>query len=79
LTYIKSIFKEVLLNYPRFISKEYFKCQARVDNDEKIVCKIKLEHEVKIENITDFKHFTKNPIRTFQPLKPGFKKTQQFF
>lgn len=50
-------FKEVLLNYSEPISKELFKCQAKLDDDGKIVCKIQLNHEVKIESYEKFLRF----------------------
>lgn len=50
-------FKPVLLNYSDPISKELFECQAKVDNDGKIVCKIQLDYEVKIENYEEFLRF----------------------
>lgn len=50
-------FKEVLLNYSTPISEDLFKCQAMVDNDGKIICKIQLDYEVKLENYEDFLNF----------------------
>lgn len=50
-------FKQVLLNYSEPISKDLFECQAKVDDDGKIVCKIQLDYEVKIENYEEFLRF----------------------
>ena len=50
-------FKPVLLNYSEPISKDLFVCQAKVDDDGKIVCKIQLDYEVKIENYEEFLRF----------------------
>ena len=51
-------FKPVLLNYSEPISKDLFKCQAKIGDDGKIVCKIELDYEVKIENCEEFlRHF----------------------
>lgn len=50
-------FKQVLLNDSESIPTELFKCQAKIDDDGKIVCKIKLEYEMKIENYKDFSRF----------------------
>ena len=51
-------FKPVLLNYSEPISKDLFKCQAKIGDDGKIVCKIELDYEVKIENYEEFlRHF----------------------
>lgn len=50
-------FKKVLLNYSDPISKDLFKCQAKVDDDGKIVCKIQLDFETKIENYEEFLKF----------------------
>jgi len=47
-------FKEVLLNYSEPIPKDLFKCQAKIDEDGKIVCKIELDYEVKLENYEKF-------------------------
>lgn len=47
-------FKPVLLNYSEPISKDLFKCQAKIGDDGKIVCKIELDYEVKIENYEEF-------------------------
>jgi len=49
-------FKKVLLNYSEPISKDLFECQAKVD-DGKIICKIQLNHEVKIESYEEFLRF----------------------
>lgn len=60
---LTSEFKEVLLNYSQPISKERFECQAKVDDDGKIVCKIQLDYEVKIESYEKFLryfHFTQH-------------------
>ena len=60
---LTSEFKEVLLNYSEPISKECFECKAKVDDDGKIVCKIKLDYEVKIESYEKFLryfHFTQH-------------------
>lgn len=60
---LTSEFKEVLLNYSEPISKECFECQAKVDDDGKIVCKIQLDYEVKIESYEEFLkyfHFTQH-------------------
>lgn len=51
---LSSEFKEVKLNYSEPIPKEFFKCQAKVESDEKIVCKIQLEYEVKFESYEKF-------------------------
>ncbi len=51
-------FKQVLLNYSEPIPKDLFNCQAKVDDDGKIVCKIQLDYEVKIESYEKFlRHF----------------------
>ena len=50
-------FKPVLLNYSEPISKDLFICQAKVDDDGKIVCKIQLDYEMKIENYEKFLRF----------------------
>lgn len=55
---LTSEFKPVLLNYSEPISKDLFKCQAKIGDDGKIVCKIELDYEVKIENYEEFlRHF----------------------
>lgn len=38
-------------------SKDLFECQSKVNDDEKIVCKIQLDYEVKIENYEEFLRF----------------------
>lgn len=50
-------FKQVLLNYSEPIPKDLFNCQAMVDDDGKIVCKIKLDYEVKLKNYEEFLRF----------------------
>lgn len=51
-------FKQVLLNYSEPISKDLFKCYAKIDDDGKIFCKIELDYEVKIDNYEKFlRHF----------------------
>lgn len=50
-------FKPVVLNYSKPISKDLFECQAKVGDDGKIVCKIQLDYEVKIENYEKFLSF----------------------
>ena len=50
-------FKPVVLNYSEPISKDLFECQAKVGDDGKIVCKIQLDYEVKIENYEEFLSF----------------------
>lgn len=50
-------FKPVVLNYSEPISKDLFECQAKVDDDGKIVCKIQLDYEVKIKNYEEFLRF----------------------
>lgn len=50
-------FKPVVLNYSEPISKDLFECQAKVGDDGKIVCKIQLDYEVKIENYEKFLSF----------------------
>lgn len=50
-------FKPVLLNCSEPISEDLFKCQAKVDNDGEIVCKIQLDYEVKFENYEEFLRF----------------------
>ncbi len=50
-------FKPVVLNYSKPISKDLFECQAKVGDDGKIVCKIQLDYEVKIENYEEFLSF----------------------
>lgn len=47
-------FKHIFLNYSEFISKDLFECQAKVDNDGKIICKVQLDYEVKLENYKEF-------------------------
>ena len=58
-------FKQVVLNDSLPISKDSFKCQAKIDNEGKIVCKIKvdLDYEMKLENFEEFLehfHFTED-------------------
>ena len=50
-------FKQVSLNYSRPISKDLFKCQAMIDSDKKIVCKIQLDYEVKFGNYEEFLNY----------------------
>lgn len=50
-------FKPVVLNYSKPISKDLFECQAKVGDDGRIVCKIQLDYEVKIENYEKFLSF----------------------
>lgn len=50
-------FKPVVLNYSEPISKDLFECQAKVGDDGRIVCKIQLDYEVKIENYEEFLSF----------------------
>ena len=50
-------FKQVFLNYSEFISKDLFECQEKVDNDGKIICKVQLDYEVKLENYEEFLSF----------------------
>lgn len=60
---LTSGFKKVLLNHSEPISKECFECQAKVDDDGKIVCQIQLDYEVKIESYEEFLryfHFTQH-------------------
>lgn len=56
-TELTTDFKQVLLNYSEPIPKDLFICQAKIDQDGKIVCKIKLDYEVKLENYEKFLRF----------------------
>ena len=47
-------FTTVLLNSSDDISKEKFKCQAKVDNDGKIICKINVDFTTKIDSYEEF-------------------------
>ncbi len=49
--------KPVRLNYAGAISKDLFKCQARIDDDGKIACKIQLDYEVKLGSYEEFFNF----------------------
>ena len=49
-----SEFTTVLLNSSGNISKEKFECQAKVDNDGKIICKIHVDFETKIDSYEEF-------------------------
>lgn len=49
-----SEFKTVLLNSSDAISKEKFQCQAKVDSDGKIVCKIYVDFETKVDSYEEF-------------------------
>lgn len=47
-------YKSVFLKYTDIISPEAFKCQAKVDEDGKILCEIKLDRKVKFESYEEF-------------------------
>lgn len=51
---LSSEFKTVLLNSSGNISKEMFECQAKVDNDGKIICKIHVDFETKMDSYEEF-------------------------
>ena len=50
-------FKQVLLNYSEPIPKDLFQCKAKIGEDGKIVCKIQLDYEVKLEDYEKFLRF----------------------
>lgn len=50
-------FKPVLLNYSEAISKDLFECQAKVDDEGKIIYKIHLDYDGKFENYEEFLRF----------------------
>lgn len=50
-------FKQVLLNYSEPISKDLFQCKAKIGEDGKIICKIQLDYEVKLEDYEKFLKF----------------------
>lgn len=51
---ITTEYKPVLLKYSSSVSPEMFKCRAKVDEDGKILCEIKLDHKVKFESYEEF-------------------------
>ena len=51
---LSSEFKTVLLNNSINISEESFECQAKVDNDGKIICKIHFDFETKMDSYEEF-------------------------
>ena len=51
---LSSEFKTVFLNNSSNISKEIFKCQAKVDDDGKIICKICVDYETKLNSYEEF-------------------------
>lgn len=51
---LNSKFVTVLLNNPNDICEENFDCQAKVDNDGKIVCKVCVDFETKFDNYEEF-------------------------
>jgi len=50
-------FKPVYLKYSEPISKKYFDCEARIDDDGKIFCKVHLDREFELENHEEFLRF----------------------
>lgn len=50
-------FKQVLLNYSEPIPKDLFQCKAKIGEDGKIICKIQLDYEVKLEDYEKFLRF----------------------
>lgn len=51
---LNSKFVTVLLNNPNDICEENFDCQAKVDNDGKIVCKVCVDFETIFDNCEEF-------------------------
>ena len=54
-------YKPVLLKCSGSLLPEMFECQAKVNEDGKIVCNIKLEHEFKFESYEGFLLFYQLP------------------
>lgn len=50
-------FKEVYLNYSDPIPQKFFQCEAKIGEDGKIICKVKLDYEVKIDYEKFLRHF----------------------
>ena len=55
--WLTSKFKKVRLNNSKPIDEELFECQARIDTDGKIICKIHLDFETKFDSYEKFLHF----------------------
>ena len=51
---LTSEYKPAFLNYSGTICPEMFKCQVKINGNGKIVCEIKLDHEVKFESYEEF-------------------------
>ena len=51
---LTSEFKPVMLIYSGDVPKERFECQAKVDENGEIICKIYVNYEVKLDNYEEF-------------------------
>ena len=54
---LTSEFKKVRMSHPNEINTKLFDCQAKVDTDGKIVCKILLDYETKFDSYEEFLRF----------------------
>ena len=54
---LTSEFKKVWINYSSAINKKLFDCQAKVDTDGKIICKVCLDYETKYDSYEEFLRF----------------------
>ena len=54
---LTSEFKPVLLKHSGPIPENLFQCKAKIGDDGKIICKIQLDHELKIESYEKFLEF----------------------
>ena len=58
---LTSEFKPVILKYSGDVPKEKFKCQAKVDESGKIICKIYVDYQTKLDSYEEFlKYFHLN-------------------
>ena len=54
---ITTEFKKVQIKNSSDIDKQLFECQAKIDTDGKIICKIQLDFETKFDSYEEFMHF----------------------
>lgn len=54
---LTSEFKKVRMSHPNEINTKLFDCQAKVDTDGKIICKVHLDYETKYDSYEEFLRF----------------------
>lgn len=54
---LTSEFKKVRMNNSCTIQKKLLECQAKIDTDGKIICKVQLDYETKFDSYEEFLRF----------------------